>query len=453
MTRTGLVIFIITVATSCSNGFLAEDPGGQTSQKLSDLEGLLKDELLMAQTPVIGEQSSTDYYLLSDYYNILGTTDKNLYTWEKDIYGSQANITDWNTPYTQVYNCNVVLDELANITANATNRKEYDALQGYALFMRAYAFHNIAQVFAKVYDKNNANIDLGIAMPLKSDITIVPPRSSMKESYDQITGDLLQAAALLPVTIGADSSHLPNKPAAFALLARVYLGMQDYDKALSYADSTLAYASALLDFNTVNLVNKFPVSGINQEILYMSYLNSKSNVIQGRLISSCIIDSDLYNSYDKNDIRKDAFFMQLNGLPIFKANYTGMSFAFSGLALDETILIRAECRARKGNIDGAMQDVNYLLKNRYRAGTFVAETATTAPDALAIIWRERRKELVFRGLRWTDLKRLNKENHSITLSRTINGVVYNLPPSSNRYVLPIPANAIQGTSIEQNDRN
>jgi hypothetical protein len=123
------------------------------------------------------------------------------------------------------------------------------------------------------------------------------------------------------------------------------------------------------------------------------------------------------------------------------------------LALDETLLIRAECRARKGNVQGAMNDVNYLLKNRYKEGASYTYTAAGISEALEIIWKERRKELVFRGLRWVDLKRINKELSSITLSRKVNGIMYKLPPGSNRYVLPIPDDVIKGTSISQNNRD
>jgi len=453
MTRGLFAVLLFVSVAGCGRKFLTADPSGEVTRKLSDLAGLLAGQQLMAQTPVIGEQSAAEYYLLPDYYNLLSATDKNLYSWQKDIYEGQTGIPDWNIPYAQVYNCNVVLDELAKIVPSAANMREYNELYGRALFLRAYAFHNISQVFAKVYESDKADKEPGIVMPLRSDISTVPARSNMKDSYQKITADLIRAAGLLPDSVVNDSLQLPNKPAAYALLARVYLSKLDYDSALVYADSTLAYAKTLLNFNTLDLTNKFPVSGLNREIFYMSWLINTSNVIQGRVIPGCIIDSVLYKSYENNDLRKSAFFMLSAGLPVFKANYTGRSFAFSGLALDETLLIRAECRARKGNVQGAMNDINYLLTNRYKEGTFNTYTANGITEALEIIWKERRKELVFRGLRWPDLKRLNKEFPSITLSRKVNGISYKLLPGSNRYVLPIPDDVIKGTSILQNNRD
>jgi hypothetical protein len=65
---------------------------------------------------------------------------------------------------------------------------------------------------------------------------------------------------------------------------------------------------------------------------------------------------------------------------------------------------------------------------------------------------ERRRELLFRGLRFTDLLRLNKEGYQIALLRNLNGQQYALPPNSPLYVLPIPPDEIALTGEEQNPR-
>jgi len=73
-------------------------------------------------------------------------------------------------------------------------------------------------------------------------------------------------------------------------------------------------------------------------------------------------------------------------------------------------------------------------------------------EALDTILVERRKELAFRGLRWSDLRRLNKEGWGIMLNRNLNGVPYTLPPNSELYTLPIPPDVIQLSGIMQNPR-
>jgi hypothetical protein len=90
---------------------------------------------------------------------------------------------------------------------------------------------------------------------------------------------------------------------------------------------------------------------------------------------------------------------------------------------------------------------------RWAKGTFIPFTASSSDDALIQILNERRKELLYRGLRWTDLRRLNKDpRFAITLKRIINGVSYTLPPNDNRYAWPIPDNEIALTNMPQNER-
>jgi len=80
------------------------------------------------------------------------------------------------------------------------------------------------------------------------------------------------------------------------------------------------------------------------------------------------------------------------------------------------------------------------------------EESASTQGVLQLIIEERKKELVFRGLRFTDLRRLNKEDAGITLNRIVNGREYKLLPNSLRYTLPIPDDAIAGSQIVQNPR-
>ena len=65
-------------------------------------------------------------------------------------------------------------------------------------------------------------------------------------------------------------------------------------------------------------------------------------------------------------------------------------------------------------------------------------------------FQERRKELIFRGLRWIDIKRLNLEGANIEQRRFLDGKEYILEPNSNRYALPLPDDIIRLTWMEQN---
>jgi hypothetical protein len=114
--------------------------------------------------------------------------------------------------------------------------------------------------------------------------------------------------------------------------------------------------------------------------------------------------------------------------------------------------MRAESFARVGDKDAALLNLNTLLEKRWKSGTFTPVSAASDEEALAIILAERRKELVMRGLRFMDLKRLNKEGANITLTRVVEGQVYTLPPNDLRYALAIPEQVIEVSGLTQNPR-
>ncbi|TCD07673.1 RagB/SusD family nutrient uptake outer membrane protein [Pedobacter frigidisoli] len=160
----------------------------------------------------------------------------------------------------------------------------------------------------------------------------------------------------------------------------------------------------------------------------------------------------LYASYQANDLRKTIYF-SINGKYINKKRgYSGGINLSNGLATDELYLIRSECLARAGQDIRAITDLNTLLFNRWKTGTFVPISGLQGALLLDRILLERRKELVFRGLRWNDLRRLNKEGHNIVLRRNLGNSVFELQPNSPKYTLPIPPNVIALTGIQQNVR-
>lgn len=99
-----------------------------------------------------------------------------------------------------------------------------------------------------------------------------------------------------------------------------------------------------------------------------------------------------------------------------------------------------------------MNDMDTLLTKRYVTGTYAPPNISTREQALQFIRDERRKELAFRGLRWTDLRRYNLENENIILRRVLNGQEFTLQPRSKLYVLPLPPEVVSLGKLEQNER-
>jgi len=93
------------------------------------------------------------------------------------------------------------------------------------------------------------------------------------------------------------------------------------------------------------------------------------------------------------------------------------------------------------------------VKRWNNAVPFPTYTATSANNALGQILAERRKELCFRGIRWSDLRRLNQDpTYAVTLQRLLNGTTYTLPANDLRYTLLIPLDEIQISGLQQNPR-
>jgi hypothetical protein len=431
--------------------FLDEKPNSNVvvPTTLDDFQQLLDNEALLSLTPALGELSADNFYILPTYWQVLGKKEKNAYIWATDIYEGEGKVSDWNTPYEQVLYANVVLDGLNKVTQTAGNQEQWNNLKGSALFIRAYAFYNLAQVFALPYKAETASTELGIPLKLTPNVDEDIKRATLEETYTQILNNLLEAKDLLPEAITSYRNR-PNKPAAYALLARVYLSMRIYDKAGAYADNCLKQYNALIDYNIKELTSGRPFDRTNEETMYQSKI-SETNVVKA--ISNCIVDSILYSQYKVTDLRRSLFFtVNTAGKINFKNGYNATNNCFTGLATDEMYLIRAECKARAGHVDEALSDLNTLLIQRYKTGTFIPYAGLTATEALDTILIERRKEMPLRGIRWTDIRRLNLEKANITPARTINNQSYTLPPYSLKYALPIPPDAVLMGHYTQNAR-
>jgi starch-binding outer membrane protein, SusD/RagB family len=445
---------------SCTKGFLGKKPSSDlvVPTTLEDFQAMLDNYLVMSETPNLGELSADNYYISSTgaWDSMTNIKEHNAYIWAKDIYQGQGNVDDWNLPYQQVFYANVVLDGLPAISIDSMNRQQWNGIKGSACFIRAYAFYNLAQVFAAAYNSGTAASDPGIPLRLSSDINAVSTRASVKNTYDQILSDLQQASNLLPKTIPVGHLNRPSKPATLAMLARVYLSMGAYQQAWLYADSCLQAYSSLVDFNTVDTIHFHPFINPNVEILYESQMLIHTQLLE--FGSHLVVDSNLYQSYVSNDLRRIVYYSSNSGstrLPSLKDSYYISSLTFSGLAVDEIFLIRAECAARMGTAQPALDDLDNLLKHRWVSGTYTTHMVANTPDPLDLILSERRKELAFRGLRWTDLRRFNNESDtpSITLSRVVSGTNYYLIPKDENYVLPIPPDVLALSGIAQNPRH
>lgn len=454
MNRKNLLFKIIILLSigmiACKKDFLEVRPNSKKVQfSAADCQALLDNfDVMNALYPIDGEISSDDYYLRTPtYLGFIEPAMRDLYRWDPAAQRIMGG--GWVSPYNVVYNANLVLQVLQDDPAKL-DQITINTLKGSALFFRAHTFYQIAQLYAKPYSQTTANQDLGIPVRTSPDLEVESQRGTVKQTYDRILQDLKDAASLLPITSALKSR--PNRVAAFAALARTYLSMEDYNNAGNYADSCLKYYGTLIDYNTISKTSMTPFARFNDEVIF----HSTTNAAQAVQPSSALVDTLLYQSYDNNDLRKVIFFKQVAAGRRYTGNYNPVtnSAFFNGFATDEVYLIRAECYARNGKITEAMNDLNTLMKKRWlNTILYPIIVAGTADEALRKILEERRKELLFRGIRWSDLRRLNKDSRfEKTLIRNIDGTTYTLPPNDLRYVLLISQQVMNNANFEQNPR-
>jgi starch-binding outer membrane protein, SusD/RagB family len=429
-----------------------------TIERIADLQAIIDNWQVVNNltTPSYSEASTDDYFFTDQeffYNNGGGEKGQAAYTWQYFIQ-TYENVNDWAKAYVPVNLANICLESIEKFPKTPSNSQEWNNVKGSAHFIRAFNFLNLVSTYAKAYDPVSSGSDPGIPLRLNNDINEPTVRATVQQSYSQIIDDAMQAAVYLPEI--AKHPLRPSKAAAFGLLARAYLVMRDFENAGIYADKCLNIRKELIDYNgdpdIVNPINgtNSPFRKYNKETIYYAEMNS--SLLYFVLLNGSV-DTALFNSFENDDLRKTAFFTsKTNGYQKFKGNYTqSANIYFGGITTSEIFLIRAESLARKGRLTEAMDDLNTVKKMRWNnAVVYKAITADTIPTALRIILEERRRELVFRGLRWIDIKRLNKEGFNITPKRYIDGKVYILSPNSDRYALPIPQDIIELTGIAQN---
>ena len=448
----------------CHKNFLDAKPASTLSvpTTLSDFQTLLDNTNVFNLVPTMGEASTDDYFFTPNFYQTLNIRQQNTFIWAPDIFEGQGSQLDWNMPYQQVFYANVVLDGLGS-KPQTDSVNEWNTVEGEALFARAFAFYNLSQIFAPVYGMYADTTHWGIPLRLHADISTPSSRSTIPQTYQQILNDLDSAETFLPVMIPSGNAfrNRPVRVTAQALLARVYLSMRNYPLARAYADSALQFYDSLIDYNSLDTTASIAFGLLNQETIYQaSFLGTGSyngipysNAITGTFYPFTRIDSSLISSYDPNDLRRVIYYhYKPQDSSYLKGSYTGTNFCFGGLATDELYLIRAEGAARAGDYASAMKDINYLLSKRWYSGSFPGYTVASAQEALDTVLLERRKELAFRGLRWTDLRRLMEDGYNITINRSADGFPNAVlsPATPDLYTLPIPPDVINLTKIIQN---
>ena len=426
---TGITLMLL---ASCDS-FLDVKPNKaiDTPESLGSVEALLDNASTLnynsTLSVVLGDEFFADEMAISS----MELLEQNFYLWTPRPLQPDELVFDWRDRYKQIQIANVCLEALESLPDGLKKNE----LIGTALFFRAHAYFSLSTLFLEGPNLENTGLELQIPIRRSTSMVLKPELANRQVIRDLIREDLDQAVGLLP----ANPSYLsrPSRQAAYALMARVFLDWEDYEAAKDAAGKVIEMGGELMDFNELDPSNTYPIPSYNSEIIWLariggtSYFNSQSGFQ---------MSPDLLGLYSDEDLRKQLFFVtRSSGYINFRGSYLSGRPVFGGLSMNESYLIYAEALVRTGDLVKGEGVLNFLLEKRMNTGwegiSFSNET-----EALNIILEERRKELPFRGLRWSDLRRINKdERFRVTLKREFEGKQYQLTPDSEKYVLPIPA--------------
>lgn len=320
----------------------------------------------------------------------------------------------WSNAYRFIYAANLILEKTADSGGLTASQK--DQFVGEAKFVRALMHFYLVNLFGEVPVITSTDYRVtGIAGRERKDLV-----------YHQITGDLKDAQARLTGNYAMQEKVRPNRSAATALLARVYLYLEQWEQAAREAskilDSNLyeleSLDNAFLKSSKETIWQLFPSQAAynTTDAYYLMPSDAESAIPQFSLADQLIDD------FETNDERL-THWVGSKTVSSVKYYYAYKYKVRSGSNLDaieypvmfrlaEIYLIRAEARTRLGDLPGAINDLD---KVRQRAGLpSLTDTkpGLTKEDMLEEVWHERKVELFGDrgGHRWFDLKRTGRAN-------------------------------------------
>ena len=166
-----------------------------------------------------------------------GSTFK-LYDYSRNIASSTTEYT-WELGYRVIGNCNKIIEIIQGLGNEST--REQTIMMGENYYLRALSYFLLVNEFAQPYS-NNPTQNPGFPLKLTSDPNDLPQsRSTVAEVYDQVVLDLKDAITYLTLQQGETpkSNIYATKEAAEALLARVYLYMENWDGAWEMANKVI----------------------------------------------------------------------------------------------------------------------------------------------------------------------------------------------------------------------
>ncbi|TKK64580.1 RagB/SusD family nutrient uptake outer membrane protein [Ilyomonas limi] len=392
---------------------------------------LFKDHVMFNGTADDNNMYLRQYFQLSDFASddiVCGqvTEDPLFYSFSLAHSPTQTNTRYfWYISYKIINDANTVI---AAVEANTTDDATRKQLLGECYFMRAFCHFNLVRLFARPYSQDKAAP--GIILRTSTSDPAQKERSTVEEVYTQVVADAQKAAELMDQSRGV---MYASREAAWALLSRVYLYMEDNQNAADYATKVISSGKFSLASATA-FKTMFADAVQSSETIFCVAFTAKEDYGKFGSIASMIYsdgNSGWGEEYASPSIRAlmsdhpedvrwnyivplkdaDGNLQTKNGIPIYyisKFSFQDGSPTLSSpimFRLAEMYLNRAEAAAKTGDTKAALDDVDAIRKNRGLGASLYNGVVPNGSTALQVVLNERRIELAFEGHRTYDVYR------------------------------------------------
>ncbi len=343
------------------------------------------------------------------------------FTWQRQV-GINDKETDvaredgsWNQVYDYINVTNMILAELEETEAeNSNEEKAKIRIEGETHFLRALYYFTLVNLYAEPYSPEKASTTSGVPVKLTSFVEDKEyVNASVAEVYAQILEDLDRAVECLGQS-ERKSLYRADINAAYLLLSRVYLYMQDYKNARKYAQLVIDAKPALFDLkgasnqgNVLDDKNPEVIFSMGGDLLtYYIYGSDRDDAQNPYYVSD-----ELAAAFDNpDDLRKTVYLKETDYGYCYQKIYWGRAHTGAYCRVSDNYLFRT-AEAYLNLAEAAAFD-NDEAKAREMLGQLQAKRFSTAPvisesgeELIRLIQQERQRELCLEGHRWYDMRR------------------------------------------------
>ena len=365
------------------------------------------------------------------------TTDALYFTYNYAHVKRQANVnTLWSRAYRTLFGANTIIENTEGATDPA-----FLQLRAECLYLRAMIHFDLSRIWGRPYTHDNPATNPCVPIVKSTgDESVKPARSTVKEVYDFIINDLNEAITLFTQTGVAKNSCYASREVCYALLSRIYLNMEENEKAIDYANRVISSGRyRLVDTQTLpsyfrsapedNPETIFAVKHTATEDRSRSAIGSMYYELNGSGWGEVYASQDIVDLTAKypEDVRNKFIELQFesDGVTPRKRNgilrYYVLKYSYQQnivnlsspvyLRLAEMYMNRAEANTKLGKYQEAIDDVNMIRERAGLSGSalYTVDNLKGHSSVLDVVLEERRLEFAFECLRKHDLFRNKRD--------------------------------------------